>query len=162
MKPFPHDCVAPNRPLRHKGSRLRWPRPQKTMNALALLLTLTLLGTMTPTLLAAARDANWKKVEEAIGKGLPKTLADGFLHFFPVGIAGRGQESGGHGSEQSQRQQQRQGIHCLLWPRPPQSGPLMPQGPIRRNTIMGEGLHRSSWLVENGRGLLPRREASSL
>ena len=76
MKPFAHDCVAPNRPLRHKGSRLRWPRPQKTMNALALLLTLTLLGTMTPTLLAAARDADWKKVEEAIGKGLPKTAIE--------------------------------------------------------------------------------------
>src|SRR6266498_2652995 len=69
-------CIAPNRRLRHKSHRLRWPRPRKTMNALALLLTLTLLGTMTPTLLAAARDADWKKVEEAIGKGLPKTAIE--------------------------------------------------------------------------------------
>src|SRR6266850_695836 len=71
MKPTHYRGVAPKQSLRHKGHELIGPRPRLIMNACvrALLATLTLLGSLSPTLHAASRDAEWKKVDEAMNKG---------------------------------------------------------------------------------------------
>src|SRR5467141_3803374 len=78
MKTIDDRCVAPNQCLLHNSpGRVRL-RPRTTMNAVlrALLATLTLLATLNPALHAASREAEWKKVDEAVGKGLPKTAVE--------------------------------------------------------------------------------------
>lgn len=58
-----------------------------TMNTLLrVLLALLLLATMNPTLRAASRDAEWKAVEQAIQKGLPKTAITNLDAIIPAAL----------------------------------------------------------------------------
>src|ERR1043166_6638352 len=57
--------------VNRRGSRTRRRGFLSSCISLALLLTLTLLGTIPSPLHAASRDAAWKNVEDAISKGLP-------------------------------------------------------------------------------------------
>src|SRR5262245_22479614 len=76
--------VALKSNLLHNKVQMDWLRPWMTMKTLLRLLFL--LEAMSLTLQAASRDAQWKAVDEAINKGLPRTAITNLDLILPAAL----------------------------------------------------------------------------